>query len=896
MEPDKHTDEPWYGVGAGEGWYKRGKIGVTDLKKWRNQLHSKAFGAGVTLGTYADNGYTFNGKVLLAIIFPGPIIMLEGKANLLKDRTKLSEDPLFRALAVLDNRAKSLLIGLDTKYKFRSGGELVTISGGTEAFYKINDPTAWHIYLGIKDPRARRIQARLFQILDANAYFMLDAHQLAMGAWVGFDKSWSFPPLSVTLQAWAEGNVIVSFKPGHFYGDLRLHGAVRLQVFRFGLGLVVDASLAAHVFDPFHIRGDFSVSIELPWPIDDISAHAEIEWGPRLKRPPIPIALKDVTIEHFKSSVKWPLPTSTSPPLLTPNYGDGEGYYVEPTAAAKADALKTPPPPNAPVVPLDCRPSLAFGRNVHDDAQIGLLGLRPEPALEWIGDPHEHRGPVQVRYALEQVKLERWDAAEPSPSWKPVAGKGAGIANLPALFGTWAPVPAPGTNVLSVAQNKLLLWSKSVFDHTRHTGSEWGEWFAAAHPDFPCFPVPPPSRICLDFEDPKNFKSGALFSSPLQHRDYVGMTIRTMESFPNNPIILPDRFKVQEVVLAGKDKALCTTVRAPVLITFDQPVNNLSITVVRLRAGFRLPVKAAALKGNTWFGPFVPDANFVVNVDIDDVQIVELYALADEDFGPPVCLLEICFDSRAGAGGGASLQSIHDHNESATAAVWSAVGDVLAPYTHYRMAVGTRIEVSGQPFSSNAPLTQFAFFQTGGPPGLASIGPPDPANPREPGSGLTIPAGAAKPEEFNSGLGDLTRYVRQTVPLTVPTTGEKPLLPRPVYRAYDVGVLFNENYVDLMYRLASRDLSVVLYDRNNLPLRDRSGRLVVRENPWGVAEHLTLSAQEDLWLALLGGQLVRGHLAAHLDPARPNPDGRRRGATPCAGHALRGAPRPAPAA
>ena len=55
-------------------------------------------------------------------------------------------------------------------------------------------------------------------------------------------------------------------------------------------------------------------------------------------------------------------------------------------------------------------------------------------------------------------------------------------------------------------------------------------------------------------------------------------------------------------------------------------------------------------------------------------------------------------------------------------------------------------------------------------------------------------------------MDDLTRYVHQTVPATVPNPARSRLLPRPVYRAYDVGVAFNEDYVDLMYRLERRDL------------------------------------------------------------------------------------------
>jgi len=76
-------------------------------------------------------------------------------------------------------------------------------------------------------------------------------------------------------------------------------------------------------------------------------------------------------------------------------------------------------------------------------------------------------------------------------------------------------------------------------------------------------------------------------------------------------------------------------------------------------------------------------------------------------------------------------------------------------------------------------------------------------------------------------------YVRQTVPATVPAPGEKPPLPRPVYRAYDVGAEFNEDYVDLMYRIERRDLGLYLYENNNRPVRDAQGRLIVLSNRWG---------------------------------------------------------------
>src|SRR5262249_24295135 len=66
---------------------------------------------------------------------------------------------------------------------------------------------------------------------------------------------------------------------------------------------------------------------------------------------------------------------------------------------------------------------------------------------------------------------------------------------------------------------------------------------------------------------------------------------------------------------------------------------------------------------------------------------------------------------------------------------------------------------------------------------------------------------------------------------------------------YDVGVLFNEDYVEEMYRVAGRDLGLYLYDANNRPARDRSGRLLTPPNRWGRAPALTLSGNDSRWLA-----------------------------------------------
>jgi hypothetical protein len=1039
MEPDKKADQPWYAIDPAPSWYKNPTVGVADLTKWVNSRGSKAFGAGVTIGTYADNGYIFNGKVLLAIVFPGPIILLEGMANLLKDRDQLTKgDPLFRSLAVFDNRAGSLLIGLDVKYQYdKNAGKLIKIAAGTEAYYQFNDPTAWHIYLGIKEPREQRIQADILSLFKANAYLMLNAHELAMGAWVGYDKSWNFGPLSVTLQAWMENNAVVSFRPAHLYADLWIHGAVDLKAFGFGLGLTIDARLAADVFDPFHVLGQFDVEFKLPWPFKKkhLGAHVRLEWGPRPDPPPVPALLKDVAIEHFKATTKWPL---QMPTLLAPAYADADGFL--PGSQPGGPNENSGPPTDAPIVPLDCRPSLGFGRNVNDDAKVGTIVRLFDPDSEQVGDPARGEGPGRVRYGLDEVRLDKWTGS----TWQAVAAKGGNSGSLPELFGTWAPIN--GTSVDGLGQNKLLLWSKTGFDHVRHTGTEWGEWFTGAHPDFPCLPASPATRTCFDFED---FDSQAHYPSPLTHPNHAGMRLEAPQ-FPGQ--VNDFTITTFPVPLVGKRQGLRQHFATGTLtIIFDQPVNNLRI--VAGVVGRDVPFNVKVLdKDGTQFGPFssvnnvvdiavgdvtsavlgLPDVGMyhllevcgvfgpvkkTMGVRLDDISLMP-YALRENfdrvtapalpagwtssvtasglpwvssatnpvsgpndafvpvvnkagetelvtptllarqgpagsailtfqnlfnlktstepSFGLDGMVLEISInggafediisaggafieggyshvispgsaspiagrqawsgisggttvtptyittivylpmaandqnvrlkwrvvtannavagDEEAGTNNGsdpadaaAQAASIRNHNRRATA-VWSAQGSLLEPYTNYRLRIVTTANLTStaQGVSNRSyVLPQLAYFQTKGPPGLSSL-----TRPSEPPYPDDL-VDASHTTESKGSLDDLTLYVKQTIPPTVPKTGQSPLLPRPVYRGYDVGVLFNEDYVDLMYRLAGRDLSLLLYDRNNQPVRDRSGRLVVLDNPWGVNEQLTFSAQETPWIALL---------------------------------------------
>ena len=586
MEPDKLPEEAWFeNDDASAGWYRRPTEGVSDLStKWRPAEGSLALGAGVTLGTLSDNGYTFSGKLLLVIVFPGPVLLIEGRANLLKERAKLGEEAMFRALAVLDGREGTFLLNVAAQYKYGSNAELIDIRANADAFFDFSDADAWHLYLGENEPRERRIRAEIFQLFEANSYFMLDAHQLAMGAWVGYDKNWKFGPLRVTVEAWIEGNVIVSWKPVYLHGDLWLHGKAGLKVFGFGLTLGVDAQFAADVFDPFHLLASFTVKIGLPWPLSDIKKTIELEWGPEGDVPALPMPLKEIAIEHFKTTASWPLLRGR---VLTPNWDpDGDGFVNEgAVTASDLAALETAlPPGGTPVVPLDCRPHITFGRAVHDKPLVGTNVNFVEPPRERIGDPAKNEGPLEVEYALRSLELHKLAGG----TWSLVARRSDSDPAVGDIYGSWAPVAGAGTG--GIAQVKLWLWSKSAFDYTRHSGGAWTEWFTDQFDDYPCVPQPPDRVICCDFE---SVAVDQLLSPPYHCPDHDKLTISWLYPPQTTVTVLEPPFRTFE-------HALCvpamipggTTASQPniVFISPPEPARSVRILIVE-RAGESRPVK-----------------------------------------------------------------------------------------------------------------------------------------------------------------------------------------------------------------------------------------------------------------------------------------------------------------
>ncbi|MCF2135279.1 MULTISPECIES: DUF6603 domain-containing protein [Mycetohabitans] len=988
MEPGRAPAEAWYEVPPEASWYHRTPpgVGVARLGKWTDAKGSLGLGAGITLGTVADNGFTFAGRLLLAIVFPGPIILIEGRANVLKSRSNLGDEPVFRTLLVIDNRVGTVTAGLDARYLIADGGELIDLHGSLEAFFNFHDAGAWHLYLGIDEPRERRISADVFRrIFRADSYFMIEGHRLRTGAWTGIDKHWHFGPLSVDISAWIDGHADLSFKPAYFQGLLSLHGGYGVSVFGFGFHLDAAATLAAGVFDPFFIHADLSVSVSLPWPLPDFHVDFSLEWGPDAKPPLLPATVKEVALGHELVCTTWPLPAGS---LLLPAIDAGspqrEFFADQPPALPAPDSA----PPDAgtlPVVPLDARPEITFGCSVHDDA---LVGANPQPQYPtgrpagWtqIGNPTSNEGPVLIRPAVTEIRLDRWiDTA-----WQAVARSGkvpdsSLPAATPTLYGTWMPTMAPPGGGPGPGQTKLRVWTKTPFSFSRRTISQsWPDWFVSMFPNYPCVALPEDRWVCCNFSAyvpgdrltppwtcPGNdafvvswmvppppivaahvlaahasAANGLCFAPEseaeiLLLRDVKQMAVRTFidtargtaacvdffdrkpEQGPNplveggvrfitfasggNPA---DSSQIRSVALADSSQASGIECGAELHCDFDATAGlirvaissaNDSVMVIGLDAlgrvvaqqavGQRLRIVEVILAApdasvtrvvvrarepsTTLVHRICREGGGMVHVDAYDAGKRLLSSTPAKDGaavidgrgvdhlvvsanGNGFCLLEVCALVGLDAGEQAEWKAMSQHTLEELAR-WSADDDVLPPHTTFRLKLVTELGVrlpSGSKvpdaFAGTRTITQVSYFRTEGPPGLSALTPSGNALIPNAGTG-----GATAPPRIATGLEGLSRYVRQTIPPTVPPPGQPPILPRPVYRGYDAGVIFGVNYVDLMYALAGRDLSLVLYDMNDRPVRDAHGRLAVLPNRWARTDQIDLTDSERRWLEVL---------------------------------------------
>jgi hypothetical protein len=404
MAPNRRPDEPWY-----HGWYVKSPKGATSGEKWGVKPGAFAIGLGATIGTAPDDGFSMSTKTLLVLVLPGPVLLLEGKGKFLSQRPGAgdpAQEGTFEALLALDVPAKLFQINLAATYDV---AYLLALRGSAEVALSWAVPRPdrmWHVYLGEDTPVERRWQANVLSILDANAYFMIEAPKpgrpaIRAGAWAGLDETWTFGPVSVELLASAEVYGEISFDPQQLQGELHLKGKVAVKA--FGGGVMIRASADAQVRGPtpwwvaLAVKAGIEIDLwlfQFQW-----SQTVTLEWGDKSQPPPSPATplVGRVALEHKLSTESF------------------DAYLHE--------RGQSPAAPN-PVVPPDARPVVVLNRPVRDLGQLGSPSSPGQPAADVVG-------PAAFSYRLGHVVLVRTTGGDKVLAAAGVAEVTQGAVKLP---------------------------------------------------------------------------------------------------------------------------------------------------------------------------------------------------------------------------------------------------------------------------------------------------------------------------------------------------------------------------------------------------------------------------------------------------------------------------------
>jgi hypothetical protein len=240
-----------------------------------------SIGAGVTIATEFDSGFTFSSKLFLLLGLPD-VLLIQGQAGILRSRIGLNDtvDPPFSALIAIDRT--SFTSNLSVNYNLpESGnykGDIFSLQGTLAMAFFFNNASGWYINIGQDQPVSARVQAKILTLFKGYAYVMLSSQGFKAGAGASFDFNKKFGPVAFGIGANIDLGASISFKPMQIGGFIQFGGYAYLKLAWFKIGASVQVTLAAEAPHPFSITGKLQIKVNTPWPLKDIKINAEIGW------------------------------------------------------------------------------------------------------------------------------------------------------------------------------------------------------------------------------------------------------------------------------------------------------------------------------------------------------------------------------------------------------------------------------------------------------------------------------------------------------------------------------------------------------------------------------------------------------------------------------------------
>lgn len=436
-----------------------------------------------------------------------------------------------------------------------------------------------------------------------------------------------------------------------------------------------------------------------------------------------------------------------------------------------------------PIVPLDAHPLIVFDRSVLDNSGLSNVNAAYAGSTK-IGD-------YTFDYELESgaLSLEMWSKA----------GAGGWTAFPSAdLSGAWtAELDGTGRAVSS----KLQIMTKTPFAFTRRTSRTYADWFLAANADWPCTEGAAATVYCVDWRGERPSDEGVGTVYTYKNLNFISNYVMGIQAAPRNT-----RCRIDG--MPGLFFAYT------LWIQFPEPVRRVelcvegSLNTVNAYAGGILLAQVEASHGST-----VIEAN--------GIEWVKVVSLSDDDN----ILASVCYMTEAEAAS-VDRETVNQEIIEANALSWSSEDQILPPNTFFRLKAIVKVtRKRGSVIDDERSYEHYAYFQTAAPPALT------------PGWELPVPP-EIEPSALATGrypegaLADLNTYIASLIP----AHGQ-----RAVYRAYDLGAEFNENYVEQMY---GADMAIRLREANDQPILDDEGNEILFANQWGKLPTSELSITE----------------------------------------------------
>jgi hypothetical protein len=275
------SENTWY------EYYKAPKRGINVQKfsgpdKSVNYNTLVSLGAGATLGTSADDGYTFSIKAMALFSIPS-LFMIDGRANILAARLGLDDTqdpPFFAFVAVGDD---SLELGFGADYKLPGSGKILTIYADIQAGFFFKNQKPWYVNIGTN---VNPIMARIITLLNIKSYVMLSAKGIEAGARGEFNFDRNYGVIRVQAHAFIEIGGKISFERPQMGAYLMAGVSARVKVLFVRLSLDIGILFGVEAPRPFLIYGKFYFKVKVGIKVFGrritlfkFSGHLEVVWN-----------------------------------------------------------------------------------------------------------------------------------------------------------------------------------------------------------------------------------------------------------------------------------------------------------------------------------------------------------------------------------------------------------------------------------------------------------------------------------------------------------------------------------------------------------------------------------------------------------------------------------------